>query len=43
MDVDEDEDGTQQPKQVQDEVDFADLDDEERAISLLCVQSFGQG
>ncbi|KAI9569904.1 hypothetical protein HD554DRAFT_2088472 [Boletus coccyginus] len=34
MDVDEDEDGTQRPKQVQDygiEVDFAALDDEERA------------
>ncbi|KAF8840540.1 RecF/RecN/SMC protein [Paxillus ammoniavirescens] len=36
MDVDEDEDGTQRPKQVQDygiEVDFADLDDEERATN----------
>lgn len=36
MDVDEDEDGTQRPRQVQDygiEVDFAALDDEERAVS----------
>lgn len=40
MDVDEDEDGTQRPKQVQDygiEVDFAALDDEERAVSLRQV------
>lgn len=36
MDVDEDEDGTQRPRQVQDygiEVDFAALNDEERAVS----------
>lgn len=36
MDVDEDEDGTQRPRQVQDygiEVDFDALDDEERAVS----------
>ncbi|KAF9225691.1 condensin complex subunit SMC1 [Gyrodon lividus] len=36
MDIDEDEDGTQRPKQVQDyaiEVDFAALDDEERATN----------
>lgn len=40
MDVDEDEDGTQRPRQVQDygiEVDFAALDDEERAVSLCRV------
>lgn len=40
MDVDEDEDGTQRPKQVQDygiEVEFAALDDEERAVSLRQV------
>lgn len=37
MDVDEDEDGTQRPRPVQDygiEVDFSALDDEERAVSL---------
>lgn len=40
MDVDEDEDGTQRPRQVQDygiEVDFAALEDEERAVSLCRV------
>lgn len=40
MDVDEDEDGSQRPRQVQDygiEVDFSALDDEERAVSLRRV------
>ncbi|KIJ06235.1 hypothetical protein PAXINDRAFT_92326, partial [Paxillus involutus ATCC 200175] len=37
MDVDEDEDGTQQPEQVQDEVD---LDNEERAIILKLSPEF---
>jgi structural maintenance of chromosome 1 len=37
MDVDEDEDGTQRPKKVQDfgiEVDFEALDDEEREVCM---------
>jgi hypothetical protein len=39
MDVDEDEDGTQRPRKVQDfgiEVDFESLDDEEREVRDLC-------
>ncbi len=39
MDVDEDEEGTQRPKRVADygiEVDFDDLDDEEREVPSLC-------
>lgn len=39
MDVDEDEEGTQRPKKVQDygiEVEFDLLDDEEREVSVVC-------
>lgn len=42
MDVDEDEDDTQRPRQVQDygiEVDFSELDDEERDVSLRRMSS----
>lgn len=38
MAVDEDEEGTQRPKKVQDygiEIDFDALDDEERAVSMV--------
>ena len=39
MDVDEDEDGTQHPRKVQDfgiEVDFESLDEDEREVILRC-------
>ena len=42
MDVDEDEDGTQRPKKVQDfgiEVNFESLDDEEREVRMRHVYS----
>ena len=42
MDVDEDEDGTQRPKKVQDfgiEVNFEGLDDEEREVRTRLVYS----
>lgn len=40
MDVDEDEDGTQQPRRVQDfgiEVDFESLDDDDRQVCTMHV------
>lgn len=46
MDVDEDEDGSQRPRQVQDygiEVDYNALDDEERAVSLTRQMSLYRG
>jgi structural maintenance of chromosome 1 len=46
MDVDEDEDGTQQVKKVADygiEVDFESLDDDERQVFAIALLNFTRG